>query len=657
MRRKLPVGTRLVLWQTLLFLLLFTVVRVVFFLFYRGLMTDGEPGDILKSFLLGFRFDLATAAILLLPLALLAHIPSNGRTGRTCRLAAACLGVVLFIVVAVLSLGDCVYYAHGAKRMTLELLTVGPMVKGVLSLAFTEHPVFVPMTFLSLGLLLLGGCMAFAAYVRRAEPTAPARRWPMAAAGLATIVIGIILVRGGLQGLPLRPSDAYFSKSIVISHMTLNPVYTFIRSYKDEKGYHKFMPDTEAVSIVRGLLASPNERFVSDEYPVLRELKKDGPPKPYNVVILFMESLDAEAMGFLGNTVGATPNMDKMAAEAVVFDRFFTEGTRSINGIFSSFFSIPDQLGHPVLETSLIQHNFSPLSTILGRHGYESVLVCGPMNTFRQGIGLFSRSGYDRSVSEPAPGLPARPRTQWGYDDDIMFPTLLAELDKPHEKPWCVAMYTMNLHGTELPAGVDKHFPDSIENAGYYNVLYYTDACLGKFFDEARKRPWFNNTIFVMYADHTHHGNPRPFENFHIPLVLYAPAILTPARISTIGSHVDIVPTVLGLLNLSTTYASFGRDLLLPPQAGEEGFAYLAIGDCTGWVEGPWLLMDFFKGSEPRLYNYKDDPNITQNVAGAHPDVVKNMIQKSRAYLQTSRRLLLDNRITDKPNPPKPGVQ
>ena len=180
---------------------------------------------------------------------------------------------------------------------------------------------------------------------------------------------------------------------------------------------------------------------------------------------------------------------------------------------------------------------------------------------------------------------------------------------------------------------------------GYYNLLYYTDWCLGQFMSTARSQPYFNHTIFVITADHTNHINPNLYENYHVPLVLYAPALLSPARFDTVGSQLDILPTILGLLNLETDHASFGRDLKRVALRNESGFAYLMLGDSIGWIEGPWLMHDPLGETAPRLYNYIQNPELTNNVATHQSELAQHFRHRARSFMQVSRKLLVENRI------------
>ena len=259
-------------------------------------------------------------------------------------------------------------------------------------------------------------------------------------------------------------------------------------------------------------------------------------------------------------------------------------------------------------------------------------------------------SGFDRVIGEPLPANPPIKRKTWGYDDEDMFARLHHELSIPGDKPRFAVLFTQNLHGREVPEdflkqmGGMKYGNETRYNV-YSNLQRYTDWCLGQFMSAAKSQPYFYHTIFVITADHTSHINPNLYENYHIPFLLYAPALLSPARCDTVGSQPDILPTILGLLNLETEHASFGRDLMQVASRNESGFAYLMLGDSIGWIEGPWLMHDLLDETAPRLYNYIENPELTNNFTTHQSELAQLFRHRARSFMQVSRLLLVENRI------------
>ncbi len=628
----------------------FALTRILFYALYADLAVDISILQVLLSFLVGLRFDIATAALILSPWILLMHLPLSAKMrDRLCRILMPCL-LVAGAVASLIAIADCVYYAHAAKRFSYEPLLILRIGGKLLEFAFGEHPVLLP--------LLVAGVFLYWAIIwnwTRRKPVSTDqqirfRRVGIILWGLLLLGLCIIGIRGGVQSSPLRISDAYFSNDTVINHASLNPVYTFVRSLNEDRSIYELIPPENALKTVRAAVVEPGERFRDDRYPLARNSTGKKPTSPHNVVLIIMESLTAEFMGTYGDTMKGTPNLDRIASRGIVFERFLSSGSRSSHGIFATLFSVPAQLGSPVMHTTRILNNYRSLAQILKDHGYETLFIYGGVYEFTNAYGVLMNGGFDRVIGEPLPADPPIRRKTWGYDDEDMFARLHHELSIPGDKPRFAVLFTQNLHGREVPEDFLQQmggmkYGDATRYNVYYNLQHYTDWCLGQFMSTARSRPYFNHTIFAITADHTSHINPNLYENYHIPFLLYAPALLSPARYDVVGSQLDILPTILGLLNLETKHASFGRDLMRVASRNESGFAYLMLGDSIGWIEGPWLMQDPLGETDPRLYNYVENPELTRNFTAHRSELAQQYRHRARSFLQVSRRLLVENRI------------
>ncbi len=628
----------------------FALTRILFYALYADLAVNISIPQIILSFVVGLRFDLATAALILAPWILLTHLPLSAVTvGRLRRILMPGL-IVAAAVASLIAIADCVYYAHAAKRFTYEPLLIFRMGGKLLEFAFGEHPVLMPL--LVAGVFVYWGIIWN--WTRRKLVSTDQRirftRVGITLWGLLLLGFCIIGIRGGLQNFPLRISAAYFSDDTVINHASLNPVYTFVRSLNEDRTIYELIPPENALKTVRAAVVEPGERFRDDRYPLARNFSGKKPASPHHVVLIIMESLTAEFMGTYGDTMKGTPNLDRIASQGIVFERFLSSGSRSSHGIFATLFSVPAQLGSPVMHTTRILNNYRSLAQILRDHGYETLFIYGGVYEFTNAYGVLKNGGFDRVIGEPLPASPPIRRKTWGYDDEDMFARLHHELSIPGEKPRFAVLFTQNMHGREVPEnflqqmGGVKYGKETRYDV-YYNLQHYTDWCLGQFMSTAMSQPYFNNTIFAITADHSSHINPNLYENYHIPFLLYAPTLLSPARYDTVGSQLDILPTILGLLNLETVHASFGRDLMRVVARNESGFAYLMLGDSIGWIEGPWLMHDPLGEAAPRLYNYINNPELTNNFTTHQSELAQRFRHRARSFMQVSRRLLVENRV------------
>jgi len=645
-----PVPTRWILRFFCVLLVAFTLTRILFYALYGDLAIKLSMLNVLRSFMVGMRFDIATVAVLLLPWTLLIHLPfAKGRRYMLLRILMPCL-ILVGVLVSVIAVADCVYYAHAAKRFSYEPLLFFQIGDKLIEFAFGEHPILTPFVltcvFLYWGIFWYWTRRKFAPHEQRTQLA----RVRIVIWGLLLLGLSIIGGRGGLHHLPLRIGDAYFTDDIVINHASLNPVYTFLRSLNDDRVIYEWSPAENALATVREAVAEPGEQFMGERFPLARRSVGTQAASSHNVVLIIGESLTAEFMGTYGDTMGASPNIDRIASQGIVFERFLSSGSRSSHGVFATLFSVPAQLASPVMHTSLILNNFRSLAQILKGHGYETIFIYGGVYEFTNASGVLMNGGFEKVINEPLLSTPPIERKTWGYDDEYMFARLHHELSKPGDKPRFAVLFTQNLHGREVPENFVKligglKYTKKIRNHKYYNLEYYTDWCMGQFLSKAKHQPYGNKTIFAITADHTRHINPNLYENYHIPFIVYAPWLLSPARYNTVGSQLDIVPTLLGILNIETEHASFGRDLIRVAARKESGYAYLMLGDSIGWVEGSWLLHDLLGKSPAKLYNYIKNPELTRDYTKQHADLARSFRDQARSFMFVSRQLLDENRI------------
>jgi phosphoglycerol transferase MdoB-like AlkP superfamily enzyme len=179
----------------------------------------------------------------------------------------------------------------------------------------------------------------------------------------------------------------------------------------------------------------------------------------------------------------------------------------------------------------------------------------------------------------------------WGVADEHLFDHVLDELDREHKaaKPFFVhVMTTSNHRPYTYPAGrIDIPSGSSREGA-----VKYTDYAVGKFLRDARSRPWFDDTLFVITADHganARGGSRIPVDKYLIPLFVYAPKHVQPRRVDRLMSQIDIPPTVLGLLDFRYYSKFFGRDVLHSPLQSDR--AFVANYQTLGYIRGDRMVL------------------------------------------------------------------
>jgi phosphoglycerol transferase MdoB-like AlkP superfamily enzyme len=389
------------------------------------------------------------------------------------------------------------------------------------------------------------------------------------AAGVLYFIFLAGLVFLGIRGRiaeksPIRWGTAFFSQYNFTNQLGLNPVYTFIRSWLDQRAAvevkYNFLDSVKAKMVLREQLGAA--KYEGDS-PVRRIIQADGPAKKFNVVLVLMESLSSKFMTRFGNENHLTPVIDSLYYKSISFSDFYSDGNHTFNGIFSSLYgwhALP-MIHH--MKDLTHQQPYSGLPVTLFNQGYNTVFFTTHDDQFDNMSGFLLPNGFERIISEK--DFPDKYiLSTLGVPDHILFDRVLLELDTlGHQaQPFFAALITGSNHEPfVIPDGIGFE-PRSAEMK--HQIVEYSDWAIGKFLADASSRPWFDSTVFVFTGDHG--GLVQGFNHYlafhHVPLMIYAPKVLAPRELSSVGGQADIFPTVCGLLNLSYVNNSMGVDLL-----------------------------------------------------------------------------------------------
>ena len=341
--------------------------------------------------------------------------------------------------------------------------------------------------------------------------------------------------------------------------------------------------------------------------PIDRDVAGRGDERHLNVVLISVESLSAEFMSAFGNRENLTPNLDRLAGESLFFTRLYATGLRTVRGLEAITLSVPPTPGNSIIKRPN-NENLATLGEVFKERGYEPLFLYGGYGYFDNMNAFFGGNGYtvvDRTAI-------AKDRIHheniWGVADEDLYSMALEQLDRRHaaNKLFFAHIMTTSNHRpfTYPPGRID--IPSGTSRAG---AVKYTDWALHEFIRQARERPWFKDTVFVILADHTASGRGKtdlPVENFHIPLLVWSPGNIKPARIDTLASQIDVGPTLLALLNFSYRSRFFGHDIIHDGPGHQR--AFMANYQTVGYMEGGvlvelrpqrrWRLIDVDTGKE-----------------------------------------------------------
>jgi phosphoglycerol transferase MdoB-like AlkP superfamily enzyme len=229
---------------------------------------------------------------------------------------------------------------------------------------------------------------------------APAWHWRIAAF-CTCLLLAMIAARGHIsQGPPLRWGDAYTTESMFANQLGLNGTLTLVSAAQASFSSHRdnawqsTMTDQQALDTVRKLLLTPHDQLADADTAAIRRdytPPADGTLPIRNVVVILMESFAGHYVGALGYPGNITPHFDKLAKEGLLFDRFFSNGTHTHQGMFASMACFPNLPSFEYLmRTPEGAHQFSGLPQLLGARGYDNLYVYNGNFQWDNQSGFFS---------------------------------------------------------------------------------------------------------------------------------------------------------------------------------------------------------------------------------------------------------------------------
>jgi phosphoglycerol transferase MdoB-like AlkP superfamily enzyme len=580
---RIPHRYHLLLWVAGLFLGINLVTRL-------GLMVfEGDPGNFAPARLLGILAigllnDLAAAAYVLVPFALLALVLGNGpRRRRLHGVTASLLLLAATFGFLFTALAEGTFWNEFSSRFNFIAVDYLVYTREVIGNIWQSYP---------MGWLLAGIAVATAGILwsvrgpvwRAAHGHGGAlpTRLALTSVLLALPVLSFLFVDDGLRETLVTPSAR---------ELASDGYYEFMHAFRsNDLDYFKFyrtLPPERADAVLRQEFrdGQPDMEFAGQHMPAAHVVRPAGPPTGKHVVLVSIESLGSDYVQSFGGKPGLTPNLDRLAAQGMTFTELYATGLRTVRGLEAITLSIPPTPGHAV---PVRKHNagLQSLGGVLKQNGYQPIYFYGGYSYFDNMKDFFSANGYDVVDRTDVPDAEVHHETVWGIADEDLYHHAIEVIDRrvaSGQKVFAHIMTTSNHRPYTYPEGR----VDIPSGSGRDGAVKYTDWAIGEFMREASRHPWFADTVFVFVADHTSHGRGRtdlPPENYRIPMIVYSPGFVPVRQVTDVASQIDVAPTLLGLLNVGYTSEFFGQDILSAGHRHPRAFManYLTVGYLEG---------------------------------------------------------------------------
>lgn len=385
-----------------------------------------------------------------------------------------------------------------------------------------------------------------------------------------------------------------------------------------------------------------------------RPITSDKPELQKNVVLISIESLSAAYMKAYGYEESVTPFLDQLAQKSLFFTNLYATGNRTVRGLEALTLCIPPTAGESVIKREKENKNKFTTGSVFKSKGYSVKYLYGGYSYFDNMKDFYAGNGYeivDRDNFTPEEITFAN---VWGVCDEDMAKKAISEMNKDYKagKPFFHHWMTVSNHRPfTYPEGKIDIPADSKSRKG---GVKYTDYSIMKFFEMAQKQPWFKNTVFVIVADHCSSSAGKtelPMDKYRIPAMIYSPEFVAPQKFSQVTSQIDVMPTVLGLLNFKYQSKFLGQDVFSKNFVPR---AYIATYQDLGFVKDNYLTV-ISPTKNIKQYQLVQKPNTntttefniyyTENLLQDNPR--KDLVDQTISNYQ-STSFWLKNKMLDK---------
>ena len=618
-------------------LLIYQILRVGFYIYNVDQFPHVTFSEMIRMMSGGLKFDLAALFYLNSLYILMMAIPLPFKYKASYQKVAKWVFIITNSIGIGLNLIDYAYYPFTLKRTTGT----------VFSQFANEQNLFKLMTDFLIGYwyLLLEFVVIVWVLIRLYDLIKIEYKrftgWTFYAVHLVSLLIVAFLFVGGVRGgwahstRPITLSNAGdYVKSPEEMNIVLNTPFSILKTLKavtlKEKNY---FPENELQAI----------------YPVIHQPKDSAEFKPLNVVFLIMESFGKEHIGFFnkeldaGKYKGYTPFLDSLIQQSYTFTRSYANGRKSIDALPSIITGIPS-IAEPFVLSIYSGNKTTSIAKLLGEKGYETAFFHGAPNgsmgfsAYMQLAGIknyFGKNEYNND--DDFDGI-------WGIWDEPFMQFMAKKIDT-FKQPFFSSFFSLSSHHPfKVPEEYAGKFPKG--KLPLHEPIGYADHALRKFFNTASKSDWYNNTLFVIVADHAsmiHFPEYNTTPNFFaIPIIFYYPGGELKGLSDKLVQQIDIMPTVLNYLQYDKPYFAFGSDAFDPRR---DNFLVNNIGGSYNFFMGDYF-MTFDNERPSSLHNLKTDPSLSKDLMNEEPQTLDSLKRHLEAFIQQYNNRMIHNKLT-----------
>lgn len=626
--------------QFLLMMVLYAVCRVLFYLFNTSFFPDMTVARFTRIILGGIRFDLSGLLYLNSLFIVLSILPFHFRFRQGYQKV---LKYIFFITNGAglaANIADSIYYKFTLRRTTISVFSQFENEKNKVALFFQFIADYWYAVIVLAGLIWL---MIF--LFNKIKIAGPQLQSKVAfySSGLLLLPLIVYLFIGGVRGgfahstRPITLSNAAEYATVPKDiNLVLNTPFALMRTVNS--------------AVVKKVNYFGSEKELAQTFTPVHYPADSMAFQPSNVVVIILESFSREFVGIYNHEMGIkdykgyTPFLDSLIGHSLAFQYSFANGRKSIDAMPSVICSIPS-IEVPYVLSHFSGNKVNSLASLLKGKGYYTAFFHGAPNGSMGFQAFANLCGFDDYFGKTEYGNDDDYDGIWGIWDEKFLQYYALKMNE-FKQPFYTNFFSVSSHHPyNLPPGYEQKFKGGSKDI--YKTLQYTDYSLKKFFETVKKMPWYENTLFVLTADHCSAEISYPEFNtawgyFSIPVFFFKPGSDLKAMNPGIIQQIDIMPTVLGYLHYDKPYVAFGRNIL---DQQTTPFAFNYLDNTYQAFMGDYLLQ--FDGNKAvALYNFKTDKLLKQSLLAQMPEVAARMEIKLKAFIQQYNNRMVDDNLT-----------
>jgi len=612
-------------------LIIYLISRLLFYFFHITYFNDLSFSQLAFLLLVGIKFDLSILLLLNFLFIILYLFPISFREHKIYQLSIKWLFIISNCVAILANCIDLAYFPFTFKRTTADVFNffggeIGNDLGNLLPLFLKEYW-YVFLIWLVLSVILT---ICYKRIVKQ-ENKIWNKDYYIKSFGILFLAIGLSILgyRGGFQLKPITIVNAGEYTSAKNIPLVVSTPFSIIKTLDlpSIQPANYFIDVKEIEKYYK-----TNHHFTNPDF------------KKLNVIIIAMESFSKEYIGSInGKGVGSTPFIDSLIKESLIFTNAFSNGKKSIEGIPSITASIPTWMNEAYITSAYGSNQIHSTAHLLKKEGYYTAFFHGATNG-SMGFDAFSSLAgytdyygrYEYSNDEDYDG-------SWGIWDEEFLQYTAQTLNKK-QQPFLATIFTLTSHHPyTIPAKHQNNFKDGVyENS---KCISYSDYSLKRFFESVKKMPWYNNTLFVLCADHTGiSGNDfymNEIGNNAIPIIYYMSNSNLKGIDTTVTQQIDIMPSILHYLNYNKPFFSYGNSVF---DTTANHFALAFNSGIYQYIDNSYSLQ--FDGEKAStLFLYKKDSLLKNNLIDKEKNIATALELKTKAIIQTYQQSLINNKM------------